>query len=187
MLPSPALSALHVKAHQTSLLSCMWSRCQTAPPAVCFPPWFSPPRWASGKPGEGVARGHSLLEPGLGWNPQSHGSPRGCKMPDHLLVYNLPWLPRTQSIPSPLLGLESEAFRVTLLLFLIVHLAPARKEPALRFSTSRSLFTRLLLLEVPPPPAIAGILLILRDPAPMPLLQEVPSCQPHLFILLCFL
>lgn len=85
--------------------------------AVCFPPWFSLFSWASGKPG--VGRGHSLMEPGLGWNPQPHCSSGGCKMPGPLLLYNLPWLPRTQNITSTLLSLESEASQVIFLLLLI--------------------------------------------------------------------
>lgn len=57
-----------------------------------------------------------------------------------LLVYSPSWLPRTHSIASTLLSLESEAFWAILLLHLIPHLTLAGMEYALYFSTSQSLF-----------------------------------------------
>lgn len=64
-------------------------------------------------------------------------------MPGSLLVYNLSWLPRTHSITSTLLSLESEAFPVLLLLILIAQLTLARRDYALHVSNSRSLVTGL--------------------------------------------
>lgn len=153
--------------------------------AVCFPPWFSRLSWASGKPGEGVGQGHSLLEPGPEWTPGPRCRPRGCKLPGPLSVHSLPWLPRTGSITPALFSLEVEAFPVTPLLCLITHVALGGRN-TLHFSLWISVFAGIF------PPArffLASALSESRSsfvaPLRRPSSRKSPSCQPDSLILLC--
>lgn len=108
-------------------------------------------------------------------------------MPGSLLLYNLPWLPRTHSTTSTLLSLEPEAFRAILLLLLITRLTLAGMEYGLHFPTSTSFFTGISPSGVPSflLPIVVNCLSPARPArssfnAP-PL--EAPSCQPHSSVL----
>lgn len=122
-LPLSALSALHIKAHQISLLTCMWSRCQTGRLLSAF---LRGSHCAAGPQG---SLGRAWAEAAHAWSWGWAGilgpiaAPKG-----------------THSIAFTLRSLETEALQVILLLLLIAHLPPARTEHVLHFYNSRSLF-----------------------------------------------
>lgn len=111
-LPLSALSTLHIKAHQISLLTCMWLRCQTGRLLSASLRGSHCAAGPQGSPGRVRAEAAHAWSVGWGGILGPTAAPGDCEMPGSLLVYNLLWLPGTHSITLTLRSLESEALQV---------------------------------------------------------------------------